>query len=619
MDSFLSPQERFDLLQSLLESILDDTELLRELVHLARDGWLGSYWYLWAPKVYLRDRDRFRPLILAQMEHRVRDRQGRWFDPWLTSFASALNSWFESADKASDVEVVQRLNAWRFSSLPPERRSDSWRIALLEQLELAKSVEERALVLEKMSSNLVLDEPTAVRVLELAPDVSHSFLRRHLPKKEPPSGLFWSSLASAVRQRGDYDLFFAIYRSTVEDAQWERDLQGLIERMDGTVDIEEEILRRHPLRPRANAPSVVLLLLRAKAKGAESYVRRLISDCKRHVRNSAASWEAVLRFSDEHGFCSLWVQLVEELGQPVFDSEVRRLAEFRVRTEAETLASLWALAGLGRHRCATGGTKSFFALSDDTARMLYGRYPALLRSVYRQHVVVTAERGYPGLLGDARAQSDSTIAYHILAQLLNYRLGRTSELKDWRNSLLPFIGARDTDLLEGSSLDPVALASVLSLLPPDNPAKLACKIPRVLELSLGIDPLAFLDLAPVVVSLLLARSHVARRIGLRVLDVDDSRAMAIASDNVPTLRSVALSASSTAELAAVCRILGRLASNPSVVHAVVDLLRVLIVARPAECEVRVICETLGKVLSENPQWAEPSEQVHVFQRNSTCS
>lgn len=530
----LQPRDIHDRIRELIGSP-SDHDLLTALQPLASSPWFTSFCYLYGPHLYLRSPHASRRFLLDHLDADSRGPDLRAYDPWRGPESSDLLAWLKAADDADDAEVFAFLHAWRSRTLPDEQRVSRWRAEVLDRFSTASGENQRELALAKLTCDLPLDETTAFALFKADSTIATPFIRQHLPSASPQPG-YWSGLSSAARQRGDSVLFFELYRRTVENEQWARDVELLADRIESADALVAQLELRHPDHARDNGSSVLYTLLRKRGRDVLPYASHVVRRWESKLSAEPARLGDLIRLADDNGWLGLWTGLIWAAARDTeLDHEVRRLVDDRRRDDDMLCDRLRVLAASGLERRA----RRHIVLSDGTATKLYERYPDAMRHLYRRFLRV-GPAGYAKLAAVvALARDDAMIDW--LAALIccvDYKAEwARREVSPMIDVLLPsFEALRETpgQLAERT-------ARVLSMLPekalPRTGFRGLIAGNRLAELILDRENQSLLSSPSAMRSLLGASEPHCRRVGYALLTGQSSECSIRAIENADLLRA----------------------------------------------------------------------------------
>jgi hypothetical protein len=420
----LQTSEICNRLLELVDEGLPAPDLLARLQAMAEDWRVRRMLWRVGPTLYARDAASFRTFLLTNLDTCCTDERGGPAHPWKAPHRDTMEQWLAQAGSSHDVEMFCMLYAWRARTWTRAKRERHWRADLGSELAQAETPEATSLVLENLQGCFVLDEPTAVMLYRHDPVVAAGFVARHLPSSDGSATGYWAELSALARDQGDEDLFFAVYRATVEDDQWARDVDALAERLDDGV-LQGELQRRRPARGRGNVSSVLFNLLRRRGEAALPFAISTLQSLPGLPDADVGRVQDLVRLADEREWLELWGALLRGAGrQKDFDREVRRLVEERRRDEQAVVRRLRVLAGVGwAPSIRTGGMNLVHPLSADTAVRLHARFPALVRGPFRAHVAGGMCGGDLRLIEAAIAAKDSMLVDILASRLVLEDLG----------------------------------------------------------------------------------------------------------------------------------------------------------------------------------------------------
>ncbi len=138
------------------------------------------------------------------------------------------------------------------------------------------------------------------------------------------------------------------------------------------------------------------------------------------------SAEKLMQYAEKQGWWDLWTAIVRTThDSKLFNRETQRLLDDKQLDSSARKERLRGLAGVSREWSWPGfGLARVHSLDDDTAVVLYQRYPELLRGPFKSHVVPNW-RGGPKLLAAALDASDEELV-DLLASRYVTRVGYDS-------------------------------------------------------------------------------------------------------------------------------------------------------------------------------------------------
>ncbi|AKQ64611.1 hypothetical protein A176_001523 [Myxococcus hansupus] len=401
-----------------------DEELLTALEALSRRPLFRAFTWLWGPALNAKDRVRFRPFILSCFSPSGINAQGTWMHGWGGENLAALEQWLWDADRADDVEVFRRLFAWRLSTLRGKHLDATWRAEVLMRAQAARTRAARHIALAKVDVGLGrMDEPTALALDALDPEVARSFILEHLPwrwqnTREP----MWDTLRERAQARGDAALASAVYRRLVDEDTWRQDVLALASTLRDPATLVRELEAHHPESLVPNAAQVFVELAEARGRDVVPYLlghlRAVFPRQGMVRRKNAKGFPELLALARVRGWEDVWSALLRTSATAeTYDAEVRRLLNDTDAEEGVTRRHLLQLAGAGGEaNFLSWGVTWVQPLTDATAVALYAHFPELLRGPFRMHVASGWHSAYPKLVTRALEANDEDLLDFIASR-----------------------------------------------------------------------------------------------------------------------------------------------------------------------------------------------------------
>ncbi|MCP3139977.1 type 2 periplasmic-binding domain-containing protein [Pyxidicoccus xibeiensis] len=432
-------------LRSVLARRQSDEELRAALEELARRPYFRDFTWLWGPALHVRDRVRFRPLLLSWFTPSALTAAGKWVDAWKGGNAAALKTWLDDADRADDVEVFRRLYAWKLAGLPRGTLDTEWREDVMRRFKAATTRSARHTALAKVDlSQCRLDEKTALALDTVDPEAARAFILDHLPWRWSIWGQrdaflpLWTTLMERARARGDAAMASALYRRLVDEATWRRDVLALARDVREPEALLRELKEHHPEAATPGIAHVFVELAEVRGRDVVPYLlEHLRSVFPRWGvfgrRKNAKGLPELLQLARVRGWEDVWsVALRTSATAETFDAEVRRLVEDTATDEAVTRRRLLQVAGAGGEWNLPGlGLARVQPLTDGTAVALYTRFPELLRGPFRMHVASGWHAAYPKLVSQALQQDDEDLLDFLASRAAMHLVHDPKTQKDW--------------------------------------------------------------------------------------------------------------------------------------------------------------------------------------------
>ena len=607
----IPPPDAVQQVEALIASTSDDGALRAALSDLTDRAWLPALGPHFGPALYERNPSEFRLFLLSVVDaYCVADPQHAC-DVWRGPEGGRLEAWLDAADRVDDVEMFRVLLRWRLGSLPEGQRTDTWRRELLRRFQSAESQAERVVTLDKMTCHLALDEATAVALYECDPECTPRFVRRHMPATTGEGEGYWASLSSLARRCRDQDLFFAVYRKTVEAEQWVKDVDMLADRMEEGTALTVELMRRHPEADRRNVSSVLYALLRKRGEDVMPYALHAVKRSAAGLQAEPARHADLIRLADERGWLVLWTRLLQATGREGdIDREVRRLVDDQRRGDEEILSRFDRLARLRPVHRTDRAASANVVLLDETAVKTYLRFPQMFHVQLRRRLRV-GPLGYTLLLDKAVRKRDEPLI-DFLASLVVV----VDTQQEWaRREVGPMLDVLHDEydaLCDRPEVLSRRVARVLGFVPSGAAAKgyeALAETNKLAALFWSLESSVWLGNAEALRDLLEAPDVQAQYFAVRQLSSSVPMAREITLDNVRLLQAALTRPWSRSMRRAVLSALENAAVDEADARPIATALRELVEPRPRGRVHDDIIATLGRVIGRHPTLRLPSEQT----------
>lgn len=544
----IKPAELEAGVRALLEQRLSDEDLRSKLEALASEQAFNGLTYLWGPELYRRNRLLFRPFILnhfAQMFQIGWDwKRVRW-----KNHAKTLDAWLQEVDQRNDVELFQRLYPWKHSGNEWGGVDDKhWRKDLLSRFQAAKERYERNQVLNKFDlRGVALDEKAALALYQIDPAATRPFILKHLP-----GGDRWGEtrelpekLCAAAWQRGDEDLYFALYRKMVPQTTWEKDVAAVAKNVAEPQRLLEALEKRHPNQSWDLDLNTGFYTL-AKARGREvvPYLMKHLDSLWTYGYSSRNKQNKLLEHARALGWWDVWSVLVRQADNDQYNKEVLTLVEDCKQPEEVLFRRLVMLSGASSEwNWGRFAWQQIQYLKDKTAVALYARFPELVQGPFRKHLLPGwwGGNGLPKLTATVLEKDDHLLIDYLAAQaILNERYAYLAKKVEKPSKSLRAYYER---LRSNAAVFARRVASVLGQISvyaigrSYKPLIAASELARLFfvesESALLQEPRSVRDL-------LEAAEIQAQLLAFRVLARDDERAGGLAADNLDLLLATLL-------------------------------------------------------------------------------
>ncbi len=532
-------------IEQLLASQSDDQRLRDNLEGLCRDPLFPGLTWFWGPRLYARNKVVFRTVILNHFSNWIATGK-RWKRVGWTDHAADLEAWLEAARAARDVRLVRRLLRWKF--MPAKGWGvdhAQWNAALVEAYRTAPTPAARAIVLDEFDDWFQLDEATAIRLYDVDRGAA-AFILRHLPLRFTYWGnekrAMWDKMGRLARAHGDEKLYFALYRRLMPVDRWETEVLALADAVVEQAEVNRVLENRHLEGYGIERGGTVLKLLERRGRDVMPYVRAKLEETIGWGKHDDA--KRFVDLAERKGWWDLWAATVRTAPSPkLFNECVGKLMRDEGLTEATRRERLTALAGVSREWNWPGfGLARIHALDDDLARLVYARYPDLIRGPLLPNVTPRWWQGSPNLIKAAQTAHDDDLV-DILASRYTTRISwrrrwnpkeKPDEVEITASEIAVYYQAiRDRDPIEFARRAANVLTRIPAyatfnqheLLRTNNLARLL--FVRSLDQYLAV-PQAVQDLVEG------SNIHVMK-LAYRVLALPDPRARALAAENVEIL------------------------------------------------------------------------------------
>ena len=250
-------------IQALIDSTLDDGELLRELTALDAEDWaFGRAVSSWGPRLYERNRVVFLPLI------------ERHAGPWALRGAKKLDVWMEAADANGDVRLYRSLfEASLLEKGDWAKAGQVWVTKLKSAFVAAPDRAARRGALESHDLRFELSDEDALDLYRIDPVLTAEFLVKRL-SRERWYDIVYEKTAEAARSAGDDDFYFELYRRTFRSETWRKDAARLCEQIADPERLVAELELRDLSHPEGGLePQDFTMLARLRGRDVVPYLR----------------------------------------------------------------------------------------------------------------------------------------------------------------------------------------------------------------------------------------------------------------------------------------------------------------------------------------------------------
>ena len=532
----------------LLEEKLGDEELRQKLEALSAEPAFNGLTYLWGPQLYRRNRVMFRPFILNHFGQMFQI-GWNWKPVIWRDHSSVLNAWLEEVDLRNDVELFQRLYAWRHAQSEwGGLNSEQWARDLLSRFQAAKERYERNQVLNKFDiRGAVLDEVTAVSLYQIDPGAARSFLLKH-----PPGGGRWgerrelpAKLCEVAQQRGDEDLYFPLYRMMVPQKTWEEDIESLAQTVKEPERLLQELEKRHPVQNwDLDLNNGFYTLATRLGREVVPYLMKHLDSLWAYGYFGRDKQNKLLELARAEGWWDIWSVLVRKSDNNQYNAEVLALVKDRKQPEEVVFRRLVMLSGASSEwNWGRFAWQQIQFLQDKTAVALYERFPELVHGPFRKHLLpgFWGADGLPKLTEVALKKDDAVVIDHLAGQVV--LRGRYA----FQAENIKKVGGQLLKYYDKLRAEPVAfarrVASVLGQIPAYSIGRGYQELIANNELARLLfveSPSALLRDPRSLRDLLEGAEIQVQMLALRVLAQDDERARDLAAANLDLLQATLL-------------------------------------------------------------------------------
>jgi hypothetical protein len=410
----------------------DSLALRQSLEDLSREYAFPGLTHLWGPELYARAPVMFRPFILANFSSVAFEKKWKYRNvDWKGEVGDRLERWLAEVDRAGDAELYRRLYWWKITSQHGRRCDKVWLKDLVARFETAPDSQARRLELTKHDLALWLDQPSAVALYRKDPGAAAPFILKHLPRKYTftlaEKREWWDDLSKLVKDKGDDDTYFSLYRRQIGIGQWRQDALELCRQEKDPTRLVQELRLRQPDIWNKDLGGVYAELLAARGEELFPYVLPEIHKVLRGWFRDG--FDKLITLAEDRGWWELWGALIRACASA---KEHERAVQAALKLPpAQGRERLQQLAGVGLEWNLPGfGLARVVPLSDSSACAIYGKFPELLRGPLRSHLVPTASESYDKLAGQLFAHNDEVLLDYLAGRLVTVLQKGKSKLGD---------------------------------------------------------------------------------------------------------------------------------------------------------------------------------------------
>ncbi|KFA93175.1 hypothetical protein [Archangium violaceum] len=536
-------------LRGLFAMDLDDGQLRQGMEEMATRWPFPGLIALWGPGLYYRNRTVFRPFILARFPQFTFDTRGRPKSVFEGPTAELFERWLQDVERSGDVELFRRLYRLQFQDDDGEVRRKRWLGDLLARYGAASTRAQRQLVLTQFDFPFELDEPAAITLYTADAVVSRGFILAHLPwrrwhgfgRSSP-----WQKLPALARERGDEALALDLYRRQVPEETWKQDVLALCGSVREPGALVEALEQRHPAQWLKDAATTFLALARERGRDVVPYLLRHVRDVRQPWVPLNRSFSQLVELAREREWLDLWSALMCTSAAPdTYAREVLGLLQRSRLSGDEVRRRLLLLAGVGRELNFPGlGLVQVQPLEDETAVLLYERFPDLVRGPFLRHVSPGWNGTYPKLTTRAIERDDAPLVDYLASRvaLQSVHYGASRQPSPWAESIERLSASYEALLARSPETFVSRAATVLGKMPAFaiGDYGLLVRHNRLARLLFERAHAHYAADARAVRDLLESPQIHVQALAFRVLGRDDERARTLAARNVDLLQATLL-------------------------------------------------------------------------------
>lgn len=619
MNDWLKGAEARELRASLLwqlDQVRDDRELRNRMEGMTAAPLFGALSWLWAPRLYARNRALFRPFITQHFTDLYVDTQRHWQRvDYAGEVAQALDAWLPLLEREEETALFRRVWAWKHREGWGVDQP-AWRRELARAFGAATPAR-RPKVLELYGQSAQLDEEAALALYAVDAALAGPFILRHLPwrgwRQQQAAGR-WTRLERAARAGGAEDFAWKLYRQQVEEAEWGEEALALCARVREAEALCAALEQRHPETLWSDLGTHFVRMMEARGLDVLPYVRKHLRRVHGGFRN-AGSYGALETLARKRGWTDFWAAVVVSCAPPAeYNKALAGVLADRALDEAERRRRLSLLSGVSREWNGLGwGLAVVKQLDAANALALYRYDRALLTQHFKAHVTPAWGEQYLELFEAAWAAGDEELADYLASRYATRQHGtRGKSAPDARE-----IAAGKYLALK---LDEAAFArraaAVLSLVP----AYSIWSYDRLIEhnrfarLLFERSLRAFLAVPAAVRDLVEGGEIHVQQLAYRVLGLDDARARAQAGESLDILFGTLLRPLHRGTRLAAFAALQNAASTEPYARLVLEKCREAFALPDRRYPKEALVGMIGKILARFPALAGADEQRVIHRR-----
>jgi hypothetical protein len=334
-------------LERALSSNLDRGALLREMEQLAQESAFSNYADLWAPALYQRGAAFFEAFLIKRLDTR-HEKTIRALLP--LAEAAGQDALFTGLYR----KVVQQ---------------DAWNDDLLV---LARSVQPDEQVLravqrrEMVQRWFTLREDVALALYRRNPERFAAFVRQHVHRGWGHGRETYQRLRAEVKQQGDEELFWALFRELAEPREWERSVAQLLRDQIPADAVVAELRKRHSTHLWEANTGILGDFIERYGQAVLPYIEENLNWIARR------SGDRLLSAAEKIGDEDLYWRIFFKAGDPAKWNKALRELLKRPLSDAALLLEV-------QRRTPPAQRWSWWRLEKDVALQFYQRNPGMFR------------------------------------------------------------------------------------------------------------------------------------------------------------------------------------------------------------------------------------------------
>jgi hypothetical protein len=609
-----------------LDNVADDNELLRRFEPLCVDPVFPALGWFWAPALYGRNKTLFRPFIGQHFSEHYADRKvavPAVTIEWDEEVAASLGPWLAVLEQDGEIALFRRVYAWQQRTPTGAIDAPTWRRDLTRRFASATTAIERAHVLQRFALRVELDESSAIELYDEDAALAAPFILEHLPQqRNDDQRELWAFLADRARGARDEVFYFELYRRQIDLETWGRDTLDLCRLQNTPSELRAALEQRHPRGRFAPLAAFFLQLLESRGEDVLEYVQNHLRDAFTHDARaeedeSDDTLAALAELAESNHWTALWAALFVTGGNTKqYNQAIAHVLAPERYNEPERELRLALLSGRAREWIDLGlRVDALQPLDQENALTLYEKHPALLHTIFRDHLQPRAEQLYFELFEVAWSHEDAELTDFLASR---YVTGlQNAEQGDTRRQLhgiCQMVAERYSSLALTIGEQAMRAARILTLIPPHTIRNYRRLVERnalahlLFEQRIG----SYLNAPDAVRDLLEAGEMRVRELAYRVLTLPDARAEEQARGCVDMLIGVFLEPMRRNTRVLAFAALDRAATTQENAVRILGRARELASLRPSSAAAEALIGLIARILVRFPTLAGPDERQVAY-------